>query len=61
MFLAPLFPPFKPLASSGDYKCGELIGEYTVELKNEVVIGLARGLSTSASLARVWLAYLAVD
>ncbi|KKL10061.1 hypothetical protein LCGC14_2559620, partial [marine sediment metagenome] len=52
---------FKPLASSGDYECGELIGEYTVELKNEAASGLIRGLSTSASPARVGLAYLAVD
>jgi len=38
---------FKPLASSGDYECGELIGEYTVELKNETAHGLIRSLSTS--------------
>ncbi|MHC4475716.1 MAG: SU10 major capsid protein [Planctomycetota bacterium] len=38
---------FKPLASSGDYECGELIGEYTVELKNEGAHGLIRDLSTS--------------
>ncbi len=38
---------FKALASSGDYECGELIGEYTVELKNEAGHGLIRGLSTS--------------
>jgi len=38
---------FKPLASSGDYECGELIGEYTAELKNEVAHGLIRDLSTS--------------
>ena len=38
---------FKPLASSGDYECGELIGEYTVELKNEAAHGLIRGLSSS--------------
>ena len=38
---------FKPLASSGDYECGELIGEYTVELKNEVAHGLIRDLTTS--------------
>jgi hypothetical protein len=38
---------FKPLASSGDYECGELIGEYTLELKNEAAHGLIRGLSTS--------------
>ncbi len=38
---------FKPLASSGDYECGELIGEYTVELKNEAAHGLIRDLATS--------------
>ena len=38
---------YKPLASSGDYECGELIGEYTLELKNEAAHGLIRGLSTS--------------
>jgi hypothetical protein len=38
---------FKPLASAGDYECGELIGEYTLELKNEAAHGLIRDLSTS--------------
>lgn len=38
---------FKPLASSGDYECGELIGEYTLELKNEAAHGLIRDLATS--------------
>jgi len=38
---------FKPLASSGDYECGELIGEYTMELKNEAAHGLIRNLSIS--------------
>jgi hypothetical protein len=38
---------FKPLASSGDYECGEIIGEYTLELKNEAAHGLIRDLSTS--------------
>ena len=38
---------FKPLASSGDYECGQLIGEYTVELKNEAAHGLIRNLATS--------------
>lgn len=38
---------FKPLASGGDYECGELIGEYTVELKNEAAHGLICDLSTS--------------
>ena len=36
---------FKPLASGGDYECGELIGEYTLELKNEAAHGMIRGLS----------------
>ncbi|RQW00439.1 hypothetical protein EH220_00390 [bacterium] len=38
---------FKPLASGGDYECGELIGEYTLELKNEAAHGMIQGLSTS--------------
>jgi len=38
---------FKPLASSGDYECGELIGEYTLELKNEAAHGLIRDLTTT--------------
>jgi hypothetical protein len=38
---------FKPLASGGDYECGELIGEYTMELKTEAAQGLIRDLSTS--------------
>ncbi|GAF83907.1 unnamed protein product [marine sediment metagenome] len=38
---------FKPLASGGDYECGELIGEYTVEMKNEAAHGLIRDLATS--------------
>ncbi len=38
---------FKPLGSGGDYECGELIGEYTLELKNEAGHGLIRDLSTS--------------
>jgi len=36
---------FKPLASSGDYECGELSGEYTLELKNEAAHGLIKNLS----------------
>lgn len=38
---------FKPLASGGDYECGELIGEYTLELRNEAAHGVIRGLSTN--------------
>jgi hypothetical protein len=36
---------FKPLASAGDYECGELIGEYTLELKNEAAHGSIKGLN----------------
>jgi hypothetical protein len=38
---------FKPLASSGDYESGELIGEYTLEMRNEAAHGLIRGLATT--------------
>ncbi|MBN1844787.1 MAG: DUF5309 family protein [Sedimentisphaerales bacterium] len=38
---------FKPLASGGDYECGQLIGEYTLEFRNEEAHGFIRGLSTS--------------
>ena len=38
---------FKPLAATGDAECGELIGEYTLELRNEAAHGVIRGLSTS--------------
>jgi hypothetical protein len=38
---------FKRLASSGDYECGQLIGEYTVEVRNEKSGGLIRGLASS--------------
>lgn len=35
---------FKPLSSTGDYECGELIGEYTLELKNESAHGIIHNL-----------------
>lgn len=38
---------FKPLAASGDYESGQLIGEYTLEMRNEAAHGSLRGLSTS--------------
>ena len=38
---------FKPLAASGDYECGQLIGEYTLEMRNEEAHGCIRGLATS--------------
>jgi hypothetical protein len=33
---------FKPLSSSGDYECGQIIGEYTLELRNEEAHGCIR-------------------
>ena len=38
---------FKPLASSGDYECGQLIGEYTLEFRNEAAHGLIKDLAIS--------------
>ncbi len=38
---------YKPLASTGDYESGEVIGEYTVEFRNENAHGLIRGLDVS--------------
>ncbi len=38
---------FKPLASGGDYESGQLIGEYTLEMRNEQAHGCIRGLATS--------------
>ena len=36
---------FKRLAGSDDYECGEIIGEYTLELKNEAAHGMIKGLA----------------
>jgi len=38
---------YKPLASSGDYEAGEVIGEYTLELRNESAHGMVTGLDVS--------------
>lgn len=38
---------FKPLASGGDSEVGQLIGEYTAEIRNESAHGLIHGLSTA--------------
>jgi hypothetical protein len=38
---------FKPLASTGDAESGELIGEYTMELRNELAHAMISGLGTS--------------
>jgi hypothetical protein len=37
---------YKPLAATGDSEVGQLIGEYTLELRNENAHGLIRGLAT---------------
>lgn len=37
---------YKPLAATGDAESGMLVGEYTLEMKNENAHGLIRGLST---------------
>ncbi|MDY7110268.1 MAG: DUF5309 family protein [Planctomycetota bacterium] len=39
---------FKPLASSGDAELGQLIGEYTLEFRNENAHALLSGLGASA-------------
>lgn len=38
---------YKPLAATGDAMAGQVIGEYTLELKNENAHGVVRGLSTT--------------
>ena len=38
---------YKPLASTGDFESGEVIGEYTVELRNEIAHGKITGLVVS--------------
>lgn len=38
---------FKKLASTGDSESGQVIGEYTLELRNELGHGIIRGLSTN--------------
>lgn len=38
---------YKPLASSGDSEVGQLIGEYTLEMRNENAHGVITGLATS--------------
>jgi hypothetical protein len=38
---------YKPLASTGDFDAGEVIGEYTVEVRNENAHGMINGLDVS--------------
>jgi hypothetical protein len=40
---------FKPLAATGDSTAGQLIGEYTLEMRNQNAHGVIRGLSTAAA------------
>jgi len=38
---------YKPLASTGDYESGEVLGEYTLEFRNESAHGVITGLDVS--------------
>jgi hypothetical protein len=38
---------YKPLASTGDFEKGELIGEYTLEMRNEAAHGMISGLTVA--------------
>ncbi len=38
---------YKRLATQRDYECGELMGEYTLEFRNESAHGLIRNLSVT--------------
>jgi hypothetical protein len=38
---------YKPLASTGDFESGEVIGEYTLELRNESAHGIITGLNVA--------------
>jgi len=40
---------FKPLASAGDREAGQVIGEYTLELRNEAAHGMLTNLATAAA------------
>jgi hypothetical protein len=38
---------YRPLAATGDFERGELIGEYTLELRNQQAHGVIRGLQSA--------------
>jgi hypothetical protein len=38
---------YRPLAASGDFEKGQVVGEYTLELRNEAAHGVIRGLATA--------------
>jgi hypothetical protein len=43
---------YKPLASAGDYEAGEVIGEYTLELRNQNAHGIITGLDVASASPR---------
>jgi hypothetical protein len=38
---------YRPLAATGDFEKGQLLGEYTLEMRNEAAHGVIRGLATA--------------
>ena len=38
---------YRPLAATGDFEKGQMVGEYTLELRNEAAHGVIRGLDTA--------------
>ncbi len=38
---------YRPLAAAGDFEKGQLVGEYTLELRNEAAHGVIRGLTVA--------------
>jgi len=38
---------YRPLAATGDFEKGQVLGEYTLEVRNESAHGVIRGLSTA--------------
>jgi hypothetical protein len=38
---------YRPLAAAGDFERGQVLGEYTLEMKNEAAHGVIRGLATA--------------
>jgi len=38
---------YRPLAATGDFEKGQVLGEYTLELRNEAAHGIIRGLATA--------------
>jgi len=38
---------YRPLAATGDFEKGQVLGEYTLEMRNEAAHGMIRGLATA--------------